>query len=61
MNVYLGVVLFQQKFEGKNFTDEEWMDIMLQHPELIQRPIVISGGKAVIGRPPEKVLDLFKL
>ena len=53
--------LFQQKFEGKNYSDDEWLDIMLEHPELIQRPIVISGGKAVIGRPPEKVLDLLKL
>lgn len=51
--------IFQEQFEGKEYTDDEWLDIMIQNPILIQRPIVISNGKAVIGRPPEKVLDLL--
>jgi arsenate reductase len=32
---------------------------MLNHPQLIERPIVIHNGKAIIGRPPEKVLDIL--
>ena len=32
---------------------------MADHPVLLERPIVVAGGKAVLGRPPEKVLDIF--
>lgn len=38
---------------------EELIEAMVRHPILIQRPVVISGNKAVIGRPPEQVLDVL--
>ena len=53
-----GEILYKEKFKGKAFNDEEWIDILLEHPELIERPIVIKGNKAVIGRPLENVMDL---
>jgi arsenate reductase len=41
------------------FSDEELIEVMIDNPELIERPIVIHGQKAVIARPPEEVLSLF--
>ena len=52
--------LFQQKYEGHTYTDEQWIDIMLQHPELIERPIVVANGKAIIARPLEKLYSLLQ-
>lgn len=51
--------IFKSNYKGKNFSDEEWIDIMVEHPKLIERPIFIYGDRAVVGRPPEKVLTLL--
>ncbi|PUV25829.1 MULTISPECIES: arsenate reductase (glutaredoxin) [Sphingobacterium] len=51
--------LFLEKFRHLQLTDEEWVEVMLQNPILIERPIVIKDGKAVIGRPLDSVIDLF--
>ncbi|WP_293915358.1 MULTISPECIES: arsenate reductase (glutaredoxin) [unclassified Sphingobacterium] len=51
--------VFEEKFKDALHTDEEWIDIMLQYPVLIERPIVVRNGKAVIGRPTERIIDLL--
>ncbi|MBX2986061.1 MAG: arsenate reductase (glutaredoxin) [Bacteroidia bacterium] len=50
--------VFKTKFADKNYTDEQWIKVMAENPILIERPIVIKGKQAVIGRPIQKVIDL---
>ena len=40
-------------------SDDQLIDSMARHPKLIERPILVAGNKAVIGRPPEKVLEIL--
>lgn len=44
---------FKDNFEGKNLSDDELYEILTENPELIQRPILVKGSVAVIGRPIE--------
>lgn len=50
---------YKEHFEGKDLTDAQWVDALCTHPKLIERPVVIKNGKAVIGRPPSKVLEIL--
>lgn len=54
-----GEAVFKERYAGRSLSDEEWLRAMVEHPILIERPIVVRGDRAVIGRPPEKVLDLL--
>ena len=42
-----------------NRSEAEWIKIMVEHPKIIERPIVVNGDKAIMGRPPEGVLSIF--
>lgn len=50
---------FKENYKGKVLSDSQWIDAMIKYPKLIERPIVVKGKKAVIGRPPENVKELF--
>lgn len=51
--------LYLEKFSTKKMSDEKWIQTLVKNPVLIERPIVVKGNKAIIGRPPEKVLELL--
>ena len=51
--------IWKSDFKGKDLTDTEVIEAMANNPKLIERPIVINGKKAVIGRPPSLILDIL--
>ncbi|MBS0614776.1 MAG: arsenate reductase (glutaredoxin) [Proteobacteria bacterium] len=54
-----GEAVFKENFAGRELSDAQWLAAMVQHPILIERPIVVTDTAAVIGRPPENVRSLL--
>lgn len=54
-----GEAIYKENYKGKKLTDSQWIKAMIEHPKLIERPIVVKGKHAVIGRPTSNVLDLI--
>ena len=50
---------FKVNFKDKILSDSEWIEAMVKFPKLIERPIVIKGNKAIIGRPTERILEIL--
>lgn len=46
-------------YKGRSLSDGQWADVLADHPKLLERPIVVRGKQAIIGRPPENVNELF--
>ena len=55
-----GEAEFKENYSGRELGEEEWLAALAAHPILIERPIVVRGERAVIGRPPEKVKELLE-
>ena len=51
--------LFENEYAGKDVVEDQWIDILLEHPGLMQRPVVEKGDKAIIARPPERVFEII--
>jgi arsenate reductase len=49
---------YKEHVAGKKLSDERLFEVMAEHPELLQRPIVVRGGKAVLARPVENLRRL---
>ena len=52
-------VYAELNLDDPSLSDGALIDAMIQHPILIERPIVLANGKAALGRPPEQVLDIL--
>jgi arsenate reductase len=51
--------IWKSEFKGKTLTDEDIISAMITYPQLIERPVVVIGTKAVIGRPAENIQNLL--
>ena len=51
--------IWKENYKNKTLSDSEVIKAMVNNPKLIERPIIINDDKAVIGRPPEKILDIL--
>lgn len=47
------------KLNERDFSDDELITLMIENPDLMQRPIVVRGNRAVLGRPPENIESLL--
>lgn len=52
--------IWKQNYKGKDLTDQEIIEAMVENPKLIERPIVIVGKNGVIGRPIERITALLE-
>jgi len=53
-----GEAIFKEEFKGKDLSDGEWIKAMIEHPKLMERPIIVHNNKAVVARPTERIDEL---
>jgi arsenate reductase (glutaredoxin) len=51
---------YKKNLRGKNFSDHEWIRIIAENPKLLQRPVVETDYKAVVGDPVENINSIIK-
>ena len=51
--------LWKEEFADKELSDEELVLLMIENPRLMERPILVHGKRAAIGRPPENLLEII--
>lgn len=51
--------IWKTNYKSKSLSDNDLIEIMVNHPKLIERPIVINENEGIIGRPPKLIKDLF--
>ncbi|SFN64658.1 arsenate reductase [Bizionia echini] len=51
--------IWKEQYKETELSDADLISAMVKNPKLIERPIIINGKQAVIGRPPEKILDIL--
>jgi len=54
-----GEDIFREHYAGRELSESAWLDALAAHPILMERPIAVKGARAVVGRPPERVLTLL--
>jgi arsenate reductase len=54
-----GEDIYKTNYKGKSLSEEEWVKAMIEYPKLMERPIIVKGNRAVIGRPTERILELL--
>jgi len=57
--VRTGEDAYKEHMQGKDLSRAEAIALMVQYPVLIERPVVVNGDKAAIGRPPENILAIL--
>lgn len=50
----------EARLDDNSLSDDQLLNAMIEHPVLMERPVVLANGKAALGRPPEQVLDILQ-
>ena len=51
--------VWKSNYKGKTLSNDELIQAMIEHPKLIERPIVVYGNKAIVGRPTERIFEIL--
>ena len=51
--------LYLEKYAGKELNEDEWINVLIENPSLMQRPIIVKGDIAIIARPPEILFEIL--
>jgi arsenate reductase (glutaredoxin) len=54
-----GEEIYKTEYKDKQLSDEEWIEALVAHPKMLERPIVVKDDQAILGRPPVNVQKLL--